>query len=124
MRLRIGYLILGCLLLIESGFLLYGEIVDGNLQSPIFVLILAISIMFLSLWYLYPQFEKRDERMKVIREKGMFYSYFLLMFYFIIFIILINFNLINISAIGIIMILASLTIMTVFLAMVIISKVL
>jgi len=60
MRLRIGYLILGCLLLIESGFLLYGEIVDGNLQSPIFVLILAISIMFLSLWYLYPQFGKRN----------------------------------------------------------------
>jgi uncharacterized protein (UPF0305 family) len=36
-------------------------------------LFLALSVMFFSLSYLHPQFKKKDERMKVIREKGMFY---------------------------------------------------
>ncbi|MER2058387.1 permease [Niallia sp. JL1B1071] len=124
MKSRLGYLFIGFLLLIESGYLIYGGATGNFFLSPIAGLIFALSIMFLSLGYLQPQFEKKDERMKVIREKGMFYSYFILMFYFLLFITLIHFNVISVSAMGVVIILASLTIMTVFLSLVILSWIL
>ncbi len=123
MKSRIGYLIIGFLLLIESGYLLYGGITgDFSLSSSI-ALIFALSIMFLSLGYLQPQFRNKDERMKVIREKSMFYSYFIIMLYFLIFILLLGFNVISLTALATVQILASLVLITVFLLMVILSKI-
>jgi len=123
MKSRIGYLIIGFLLLIESGYLLYGGITgDFSLSSSI-ALIFALSIMFLSLGYLQPQFRNKDERMKVIREKSMFYSYFFIMLYFLIFILLLGFNVISLTALATVQILASLVLITVFLLMVILSKI-
>ncbi|CAI9396753.1 permease [Niallia sp. Sow4_A1] len=124
MKSRLGYIVIGFLLLIESGYFLYGGMTGDFPLSPTYALILALSVMFLSLGYLHPQFKNKDERMKVIREKGMFYSYFIIMFYFFLFIILIHFQVISISAMGIVLILAALTIMTVFLSMVVLSLIL
>lgn len=124
MKSRYGYFFIGILLLVESVYLLYGSLNGDFDLSASAALIFAISVMFLSLGYLQPQFKSKDERMKVIREKGMFYSYFLLIAYFLLFIALIHFNIINIAAITVVMILASLTIVTVFLSMVVLSRVL
>ncbi|WP_312099265.1 permease [Niallia sp.] len=121
MKSRLGYLIIGFLLLIESAYFLYGGISGDFPLFPTNALIFSLSVMFLSLGYLHPQFKNKDERMKVIREKGMFYSYFILMFYFSLFMILIHFQVISISAMGVVTILAALTIMTVFLSMVVLS---
>ena len=119
---RLGYLIIGFLLLIESSYLFYGGMTDKFSFSPVMLLIFALSIMFLSLGYLHPQFKTKDERMKLIREKGMFYSYFILMVYFFMCVTLLHFNIISVTAYTIVSILASLTIITVFLSMVILSK--
>lgn len=120
---RLGYLIIGFLLLIESGYLFYGGMIDDFSLSPIIIMVFALSVMFLSLGYLHPQFKKKDERMKLIREKGMFYSYFVLMLYFFLFATLLHFNIISLTAYSVVIILASLVIITVFLSMVILSKI-
>ncbi|WP_404448002.1 permease [Sutcliffiella horikoshii] len=123
MNSRLGYLIIGFVLLIESGYLFYGGILKDFSLSPTTLLLFAISIMFLSLGYLHPQFKKKDERMQIIREKAMFYSYFIQMFYFFIFITLLYFNVISLTAYGLVAILASLSIITVFISMIILTKV-
>lgn len=120
---RLRYIIIGFLLLIESGYLFYGGMIDNFSLSSGMVTVFALSVMSLSLGYLYPQFKKKDERMKLIREKGMFYSYFLLMFYFFVFATLLHFNIISLTAYTVVTILASLTIITFFLSMVILSKI-
>ncbi|NBI28842.1 permease [Chengkuizengella marina] len=123
MSTRLWYTILGLLLLIESGYLFYGGMIDEFSLSPTTALIFALSVNFLSLSYLHPQFKKKDERMKVIQEKGMFYSYFILLFYFFMFITLLQFNIIYLTAIGVVTILGALTIMTFSLSMVVFSKI-
>ncbi|NCU17125.1 permease [Bacillus sp. P1(2020)] len=97
----------------------------GNDTELLFlgILIFSIAVMFLSLAYLHNQFKKKDERMKMTRERAMFYSYFAIMVYYFIFIILLGLNLINLSPIETIEILASLTIITVFLSQVVLSKI-
>jgi hypothetical protein len=87
------------------------------------LLIISLCIMSFSLSYLYPQFRTKDERMRLIREKGMFYSYFMLMLYLLIFLFLLSSNIIAITAIQLIMILTSFVIITVSLSMVIVSKI-
>jgi hypothetical protein len=84
--------------------------------------LLSLSVMSFSMGYLYPQFKQKDERMKQIREKGLFYSYFALIVYFLVFNLLIGLKIIDISAMQLLQILAGLTISTVFLSMVFISK--
>ena len=72
--------------------------------------------------YLYPQFKENDERSKLIREKGMFYSYFNIMFFMIIISGLLQFNVINLNGSQTVYIIETLTIITVFLSFVILSK--
>ncbi|OXS64697.1 hypothetical protein B1B01_25245 [Priestia filamentosa] len=87
------------------------------------LLFLSLSIMFFSLSYLNTDFRKQDERMKLIQQKSMFYSYFMLMLYFFLFALLLGMNVISISALAVIQILAALIIATVFISMLIMSKV-
>ena len=118
---RLVFLIIGFLLLIETIYMIVGSLRGDFSASLIIVLIFSISILFLSLGYLYPQFKNKDERMKLIRDKSMFYSYFILMFYFLVFVILLHFEIISLTAYSAVIILASLTIMTVFILFIILS---
>ena len=95
---RLVFLIIGFLLLIETIYMIVGSLRGDFSASLIIVLIFSISILFLSLGYLYPQFKNKDERMKLIRDKSMFYSYFILMFYFLVFVILLHFEIISLTA--------------------------
>ncbi|MED1675071.1 permease [Pallidibacillus thermolactis] len=124
MKSKMGNLVTGVILLILSIYTIVNELI-GNDTELLFlgILFFSIAVMFLSLAYLHNQFKKKDERMKMIRERAMFYSYFAIMVYYFIFIILLGLNLINLSPIETIEILASLTIITVFLSQVVLSKI-
>ena len=61
---------LNALLLISVG------LSTGNEPIPVSYMMVGMSIMTFCLSYLQPQFKARDERSRMIREKGMFYSYF------------------------------------------------
>jgi hypothetical protein len=124
MNSRFGYLIMGFLLLCLSGYIFIDAIIAGYIIpfSSSFTPF-ALSIMFFSLSYLQPQFKKKDERMKLIQQKSMFYSYFILMFYLFTFLWLLHLDIITLTAIALIQILAPLIIMTVFISMVILSKI-
>ncbi|MED4533047.1 hypothetical protein ABET51_16525 [Metabacillus fastidiosus] len=86
------------------------------------LLLLAVAIMSFCLAYLSPQFQQNDERIKKIKEKGMFYSYFFIIGYMFILMIIVQGNETFFNAYQVICILASLTIMTVFLSFVILAK--
>ncbi|MFJ7472153.1 permease [Peribacillus frigoritolerans] len=121
---KIGNLLIASFTLFIGVYIIFDTTITRNEDFPLIaVLILSVSIMFFSLTYLHSQFKLKDERMKIIREKSMFYTYFLLMAYFLLFVTLLSLNIISVTAIEIIFILASLTIITVFLLMVIISKI-
>lgn len=124
MKFNKGNLIIGFLMLFISGYIIYTELTlnSTNLLYLGF-LILSLSIMFFSLSYLDPQFKNKDERMRMIREKGMFISYFALMIYFFSLFLLLNFEFIALTGIEVIEVLASLVISTVFLSQVILSKI-
>ena len=85
------------------------------------ILIFSGAVVNLSLFYLQPQFYQKDERIRIIREKSVFYSYFSLLFYLFVLLLLLYFNIISLTAISTVILIAGLTIITVFLSMVILS---
>ncbi|PZE19772.1 hypothetical protein [Paenibacillus xerothermodurans] len=123
MQSRVGYLIIGFLLLCLSGYIFFDAIWAHSTVPLVTSHVFAVSVLLLSYSYLHPQFKKKDERMKIIREKGMHYSFLVLMLYFIIFVVLLSANIVSLTAIAVVQILISLTIITVALCMVILSKI-
>ncbi len=66
----------GLFFLFMSGFMiLTGIMTHSAPPSPTYTL-LAMMVMCFCLSYLHPQFKEKDERMKLIRYKGMFVTFF------------------------------------------------
>lgn len=86
------------------------------------VMSFAMSVMAFCNAYLYPQFKAKDERSKMIRERGMFYSYFILIGYLAIFMTLFQFTSLDLGGDQIVYILTALLIVTVFTSFVVVSK--
>ncbi|MEM5605959.1 permease [Bacillus cereus] len=84
--------------------------------------VLAMMIMCFCLSYLHPQFKEKDERMKLIRYKGMFFSFFALTAYYLLFSIGLNLKIITLSATELLNILMALTMSTVFISFVVLAK--
>ncbi|WP_236251191.1 hypothetical protein [Bacillus sp. NSP9.1] len=82
---RLGYFILSFLMLILSLYQFFSSVVYGRLGFETAFMPFSLFIMFFTLGYLYPQFKKNDERHKLIKQKAMFYHYFILMGYLFIF---------------------------------------
>ncbi|MFJ8530223.1 permease [Bacillus sp. NPDC094106] len=116
------FLIMGIIFSAMSGFMLFIGIMAHSSPPPQTYTLLAMTVMCFCLSYLHPQFKEKDERMKLIRQKGMFYSYFALLAYYILFSIGLNLKIITLSAAELLNILAALTICTVFISFVILSK--
>ena len=117
-----GYLIIGWIMALQTAFLFFIGITAG--EFPYFALTqLSLTVMSFCMYYLYPQFKDKDERMKVIREKGIFYSYFAILFFYIIIMSTLGLGLIDLTAMNLMYIITSLTIMTVFISMVVMSKI-
>lgn len=124
MKSKYGNFLIGLMIMLVTIIIVFSQISNENAQlTSLGLLTFSISIMFLSLGYLHSQYKNKDERMRMIREKGMYFSYFTIMVYYLIFIILIGTNIITITAFSAVQILGSLTIITVFLSQVILSKI-
>ncbi|MEN8699725.1 permease [Bacillus infantis] len=122
MESRLTFYICGGLFLIMTLFMAFVGIAAGESIVPQTWTLLSLTVMSFSMGYLFPQFKQKDERMKLIRQKGLFYAYFALIVYFLIFFLLIGLKIIDISALELLQILSGLTISTVFLSMVYVSK--
>lgn len=121
MALKKGYFIIGIIFTFIFAFKLVSAITNSS--SYIEALIWgAFTYMCFALSYLFPQFQKKDERMNLIRQKGLYYSFFALMIYFIIIIVLIQVGIIALTSLEIASVLISLMVITMWTSWIILSR--
>ncbi|MBY7142162.1 permease [Virgibacillus sp. NKC19-3] len=123
MNYRRIYFILGCLFLIFTGIGIAISFGAGEFRIMQIYPPTMISVICICNGYLAPQMAKQDERTTFIRQKGMFYSYFAIIFYLILLMSLIYFNILVISALHAVMLITFLVVSTVFISMVVVSKI-
>jgi len=123
MNKRFAYFSLGIIFFSMGGLLAFVAFKAKDSLPDTSLLLFALSIMSFCISYLYPQFIQKDERMKLIRQKGMFYSYFAMIFYYIILSASLHFHFIALDATQVLNILISLHVSTVFISLVILSKI-
>ena len=116
------FFILGIFFLVNGILFTGASISAGRFPVGFDVMSFAISIMAFCNGYLYPQFKAKDERSRIIREKGMFYSYFILIGYLALFMILFQFTSLQLDGYQTVCIFAALLIATVFSSFVVVSK--
>ena len=116
------YSVFGFVFLIFSIIFSIASITTGVFPVGQELVTFGISVMSFCLAYLYPQFKENDERSKLIREKGMFYSYFIIIGFLMIMSGLFQFNIINLNGIQTLYVIQTLIIITVFLSFVVLSK--
>lgn len=107
---------------IMSGTMVFAGIMTHSAPPTPTYTVLAMMIMCFCLSYLHPQFKEKDERMKLIRYKGMFFSFFALTAYYLLFSIGLNLKILTLSATELLNILMALTMSTVFISFVVLSK--
>ncbi|MFD3449560.1 hypothetical protein ACFDTO_33825 [Microbacteriaceae bacterium 4G12] len=119
---RRSFYIVGCLFV----FILGVRLVLGMMTNSVsFVeLLMWGTLAFLGFagGYLYPQFKDEDERVKLIKQKGMYVSGIAILIYFTISMALIKYNIIYLATTEMIEILMALTIITTFSSWIILSK--
>ena len=120
---RIPFFILGMLFLMMAGFLILASIKANAAPSTMIFIQLAMAIMSFCISYLYPQFKQKDERMRLIRQKGMFASFIAMLIYLIVFNMGIQFDFIILTANEMLHLLSALLISTLFISFVIYSKI-
>ena len=69
------FVIMGIIFLFMSGFMILTGIMTHSAPPEATYPLLGMMIMCFCLSYLHPQFKEKDERMKLIRYKGMFFSF-------------------------------------------------
>ncbi|WP_163583109.1 hypothetical protein [Gracilibacillus saliphilus] len=116
------FVIFGIMFLLMSALFNWATISTGVFPAGHDLMLIAMTVMCFCNAYLAPQFIQNDERTKRIKERSMFYSYFINLGYMAIFLTLLQFNLLAITAYQTVAILAALTIMTVFITMGVLSK--
>ena len=116
------FLIMGIIFFIMSGTMVLAGIMTHSAPPTPTYTVLAMMIMCFCLSYLPPQFKEKDERMKLIRYKGMFFSFFALTAYYLLFSIGLNLKIITLSATELLNILMALTMSTVFISFVVLAK--
>ncbi|MGP9040097.1 permease [Cytobacillus kochii] len=116
------FIVIGSFYLIISLFLLTVSILAKALTMT-FLMPLAMAIMCYCLGYLYPEWKQKDERMRLIRTKGLSASFFALLLYYFVFSGLLQFSVISITAMQLLNLLGALMIITVFLSFVIFAKI-
>ncbi|GGP16901.1 hypothetical protein [Oceanobacillus neutriphilus] len=119
---RIFFLIAGFIFLFYTLLIGFASITTGNFFAGYELVYFSVTIMSFCLAYLYPQFKDNDERTKRIRERGIFFSFFIIVGYMVILMPLFQFEVIHLNGYQTVSILASLAIATVFSSFVILSK--
>lgn len=105
-----------------GGFLLFAAFMANSAPLPATYIILSMAVMTFCLSYLYPQFVQKDERMQLIRQKGMLFTFFAFLFYSFALNSLLEFNIINLTASDAITILTALMISTLFTSWVFLAR--
>lgn len=118
-----SFLIFGIFFILTSGFIVFTAIIANSNPPGMVFLTFAMAVMCFCLSYLHPQFIQKDERMNLIRQKGMLASFVAMFEYFIIFLAALQFDFISMSADYLSQIFAGLMICTVFISFVIYSKI-
>lgn len=116
------FVIMGIIFLFMSGFMILTGIMTHSAPPAITYPLLGMMIISFCLSYLHPQFKEKDERMKLIRYKGMFFSFFALIAYYLLFSLGLNLKILTLSATELLNILMALTMSTVFISFVVLSK--
>ncbi|MBU5218977.1 permease [Bacillus albus] len=116
------FVIMGIIFLFMSGFMILTGIMTHSAPPPATYPLLGMMIMSFCLSYLHPQFKEKDERMKLIRYKGMFFSFFALIAYYLLFSFGLNLKILTLSATELLNILMALTMSTVFISFVVLAK--
>lgn len=116
-----AFIFIGCLFLCMTIFMFIVSIV-GKVALPQTYSLFAMTVMSFSMSYLYPQFKQKDERMRLIRYKGMGFTFFALVFYYIVLSGIIQFDILPLTAMEVLNIIAALTISTLFISMVVLAK--
>ncbi|ELK44713.1 UNVERIFIED_CONTAM: permease [Halobacillus marinus] len=117
----LAYKVAGGLFSVQALFFILISVLAGTLPSMPAYLMVSMAVMSFSMAYLHPQFKQKDERMQLIRYKGLFYSFFAMLIYMFALLTLLEAG-VNLTASMVIQMLIALNICTVFLSWVILSK--
>lgn len=120
---RVLFIVFGILFSVMSAFTILIGIMAKSAPAPMAYMTFAMAVMSFCLAYLYPQFKQKDERMRLIRQKGMFASFVAMMIYLIILNIGIQLDFFILTANELIQILTVLMISTLFISFVVYSKI-
>ncbi len=72
--------------------------------------------------YLFPQFKDNDERTKKIRDRGLFYSYFITLLYMLVIMLTYQLEIVMLTGYQTVCLLVALMLSTTFLSFVVLSK--
>ncbi|REJ05788.1 permease [Halobacillus trueperi] len=116
-----AFKVIGVFFFLIGVFLIVVGTMGGEWPSMIWTMV-SLGVLSFSMSYLYPQFKQKDERMKWIRHKAVFYSFFIMMGVMGIFHLMISLQVVVLSAVDLLSVLLALNIVTVFLTMVILAR--
>lgn len=119
---RIAFSALGSLFFLMGGFLVIAAFMTQSAPLSETYTILSMSVMAFCLSYLYPQFVQKDERMQLIRQKGMFFTFFAFLFYSFTLNLLVEFEVAQLTASEVLNILTALMISTLFTSWVFLAR--
>lgn len=119
---RIAFSALGSLFFLMGGFLVIAAFMTQSAPLSETYTILSMSVMAFCLSYLYPQFVQKDERMQLIRQKGMFFTFFTFLFYSFTLNLLVEFEVAQLTASEVLNILTALMISTLFTSWVFLAR--
>ncbi|WP_080873854.1 hypothetical protein [Oceanobacillus timonensis] len=119
---RIFFLVGGFIFLFYTLLIGFASISTGSFFAGHELIYFSVTVMSFCLAYLYPQFKENDERTKKIRERGITFSYFIIIGYMVILMPLFQLEWVHLSGYQTVCILAALAIVTVFSSFVVLSK--
>lgn len=112
----------GSILGLQCIFVATVGVLAGDLFPVHALPLLSMTIIAFCMSYLYPQFKQKDERMRLIRYKGLFFSFFFMLAVMSMLLMVVELTQVSLSASEVIQLLLTLYMSSVFISWVVISK--
>ncbi|WP_066191103.1 hypothetical protein [Gracilibacillus timonensis] len=116
------FIIFGIVFLLMSALFNVATISTGAFPAGHDIMLLAVTLSCFCNAYLAPQFVQKDERVKRIKERGVYLSYFIVLAFIIVLTALLHFEVLHLSGYQAISLLAAFMIGTVFVAFVVLAR--
>lgn len=116
------FLLFGFVFLLFSLLLSAASLSTGRFPVGPDVILFGVAVMAFCNAYLVPHFEAKDERSRTIRERGMYYSYFLLLGLLLVLMTLFQFTPFDLNGFQTTSVIVALIMITVFSSFVVVSK--